>query len=44
MQTLAADLGIPEDAARAMDPTIPTIAPALDAALALQLTLGIVSE
>ena len=31
VQTLAADLGIPEEVALALDPTIPTIAPPLKA-------------
>lgn len=43
MQTLAADLGISEEVARAMNPTIPTIAPPLDATSSATVPLAIAS-
>ena len=40
LQTLAADLGIPEEVALALDPTIPTIAPPLKKSVDRECTSG----
>ena len=44
VQTLAADLGIPEEVAKALDPTIPTITPPLETSLEYEFTSRRASE
>lgn len=44
VQTLAADLGIPEEVALALDPTIPTIAPPLKTSVGRDCTSGKAEE
>jgi len=44
VQTLAADLGIPGEVAKALDPTIPTITPPLETSLEYEFTSRRASE